>query len=520
MRVLVAEEDLITLTRLTRVLRGFGHEVEAVRDGLSAWKCLGKNPAADVVILNSLLPGRGGLEITADIRSRNSANYTYVILMASDSEKSEAVASLEAGADGHLAIPVTTAELVAQLKAAERILKRETGLRKEIAGLQEQLRSHNIQPMRPAPPPEPVYVETAVPEKPEPRKPESADEREPVDAPLLSEHKPALNPEVGKAPPMAQMQECFDTILRRIHYIAPPAMDNVSEEPMEHTVYSAIVLEDQQLWLDMTMEMTRRVAVALYRALLSEIPHSDAELRDALEEVCNMCQGAWKTDLEDGGLQPLAPGWPTARRTHEIPKISPAQRRNSSSFTLPGPIRVTVVEHVATIVDKSLDEISPGDVLADSLSMPGQKLPLMKRGTALNAKYIARINDRLKPAEKEVLKLRVIEPSPQALFMLRRWPRTSVDASLTLFLRSDGKEKQLQGRIHDVSENGLGATIPEMLDPGQMVILDFSLGADEDFRVEAILRRRHGFRCGFEFLHVPPYVAEKLKQAIKGLMTA
>jgi CheY-like chemotaxis protein len=520
MRVLIAEEDLITLTRLKRVLRGFGHEVEAVRDGLSAWKCLEKSPGADIAILNGLLPAKSGIEIAGELRSRNSAHYTYIILLAPNSQNCEVVAALEAGADGHLVLPVSTAELAAQLKAAERILKRENKLQLEIAGLREQLRSHNIPLSHPEPALEEAPAPAAVPDRPEPPDSKPAGEFGADDAPHPPEHAHSAIPEVGRAPATAQMEACFERILRRIRYVAPPATESAAEEPFDLTVYSAIVLEEQHLWLDLTMEMTRRVAVALYRALLSEVPHSDAEIRDAIEEVCNMCQGAWKTDLENAGLQPLAPGWPTARRSHEIPQTSPSQRLGSSSFTLPGPIRVTVLEQVARVVDKPLDAISPGDVLADSLSVPGQKLPLMKRGTALNARYIERIHDRLKPPEEENIKLRVIEPSSLALFMLRRWPRMSVDALLTLLVRSDGKEKQLRGRIHDISENGLGATIPDMLNPGQTVTLYFGLSGDEEFRIEAILRRRTGFRCGFEFLNVPLPSADRLKQAIKGMVTA
>jgi CheY-like chemotaxis protein len=514
MRVLVAEEDLLTLTRLTRILRGFGHEVEAVRDGMAARKCLEKSPGVDVAILNGLLPGRGGFEVAGELRSRNSARYTYLILLVPNSERSEAVAALEAGADGHLVLPVSTEELAAQLKVAERILKRESGFQKEIAGLQGQLRRHNIQP-EPADTAKEEVAPAAVPEPPPP-KPETVEDFAPEEL-EPPEPQPVMMA-VGRAPRMTQMQACFNTILQRIRYIAPPAKENGTEEPMDLTVYSAIVLEEQHLWLDLTMEMSHRVAQALYRALLSEAPHSDAELRDALEEVCNMCQGAWKMDLESAGLQPLAAGWPTARRAHEIPHCSPAQRLGASSFTLPGPIRVTVLEHAARVLDKPLDAISQGDVLADSLSVPGQKLPLMKRGTALNPKYIMRIQDRLLSPDDN-LTLRVIEPSPLALFMLRRWPRTSVDALLTLSVKIEGKEKQMHGRIHDISENGLGATIAETLHPGQAVTLDFGLGGDEEFRIEAILRRRQGFRCGFEFTSLPSPAMDRLRQAIKGLVS-
>ena len=170
------------------------------------------------------------------------------------------------------------------------------------------------------------------------------------------------------------------------------------------------------------------------------------------------------------------------------------------------------------VVEKSIADITPGEVLMDSLSVPGQKLPLMKRGTALNPRYISRILDRLKPAPEQVVTLRVVEPSPLALFMRRRGPRMTVDALLTVTVKSEGKIKQLFGRLHDLSEHGLGASIPDPLNAGQTVTLDFGLGGgDEDFRLEAILRHRQGFRCGFEFVNVPAQSAERLRQTVKEL---
>jgi CheY-like chemotaxis protein len=516
MRVLVAEQDLITLTRLKRMLQSFGHEVEGVRDGVAAWKFLRKSPGADVAIVNGILPGKTGLEIATDLRAQGLPHYTYVVLLAPNSEKCEVVEAMDAGADGHIVLPVSAAELAAQLKAAERILKREAGFRKQISGLQEQLRTHNIQPN--AIDAATVTEPAEVPEKPEPAEPKVVEEPNPANTVQPPETPPIQLPEVGNRPPIAKMQACFDGILKRIRYVAPPDAGNDSEEPSDFTVYSAVVLEDEHLWLDMTMEMPRRAAVALYRALMSEAPHSDAELRDALEEVCNMCQGAWKTDLENAGLQPVTPGWPTARRTHEIPQCSTSKRLGASGFTLPGPIRITLLEHVAMVVEKSIADITPGEVLMDSLSVPGQKLPLMKRGTALNPRYISRILDRLKPAPEQVVTLRVVEPSPLALFMRRRGPRMTVDALLTVTVKSEGKIKQLFGRLHDLSEHGLGASIPDPLNAGQTVTLDFGLGGgDEDFRLEAILRHRQGFRCGFEFVNVPAQSAERLRQTVKEL---
>jgi hypothetical protein len=248
---------------------------------------------------------------------------------------------------------------------------------------------------------------------------------------------------------------------------------------------------------------------------MAAAPRSDEEQLDALEEVCNLCQGAWKTALARAGLEPIALGLPTARRTHEMPNYPTGKQLGSYTFTLPGPMRVTLLEHVAAVVNKPLTSISPGDVLTDPLVAPGKQLALLRRGTVLNTRYIARIHDLLNPPPEEVFMLRVIEPSPLALFM-RRSPRRTVDESLTVIVRSDGREKRLYGRVHAINKNGLGATIFTTLPLGQTVTLDFDLEG-VGFRIQAIVRNCKESRCGFEFLNVPEKLLPKLKEIVRGL---
>ena len=516
MRAVVAEDSIFNLTRLERILRGCGYEVDAVRDGLAAWKCLEKSAGAAVAILNCNLPGKGGLEITGELRSRSWPHYTYVILLSSQNADDGVLAALDAGADGFLALPVSAERLAAQLKIAERILKRDERFYREIADLQEQLRTHTAQPSPPDP--------DAVPQKPsvpaivptEESEENTAEDPGATNAGEVPKIPVSLLSGTENTELLSQVQACFAKALRRIRYVSDEAVDHVFEEPPDFTVYSALVLEDQKLWLDVKMEMPRHVATAIYRALMSEAPHSDVELCDALEEVCNRCHGIWQQVWESSDLQPITAGWPTARPTHEIPHCSSATQLGHCSFTLPGPIRVTIIEQLASVLDKPLSAVSPGDVLADPLSTVGQKLPLLKRGSVLNAKYISRIRDLLACPPEEEFKLRVIEPSPLALLLRRRTPRRPVESSLTVHTVTEGRERQLFGRVHDISESGLGATVFDALNTGQNVALDFDLSGVE-FRIEAIVRHRQGSRCGFEFLSIPSKSQTKLREIVKCL---
>jgi CheY-like chemotaxis protein len=518
MRVLVGEDDLITLTHVQRILRDLGHEVVAVRDGVAAWKYLAKATAGEVAILHGMLPGKTGLDIVSELHLRNWPHYTYVILLATRHEPCNAIAALEAGADAFLAVPVSPVELAAQLKAAERILKLKDPARKEEAEAAEQPSTPSAKesPSTPQSVPQP----TLTPPPPPPlREPPAAEDAWVFDNDSGESEIPrGLVSGVENELPASQMQVCFEKSLKFIRYTADQNSQDVFQERPEFSVYSALVLEDQNLWLDLRMEMERRVATALYRTLMSEAPTSDVQLGDALEEVCNKGLEVWKRDLESSGLQPMTVVWATARRSHEVPNPPVTQRHVCYSFTLAGPIRVTVFEQAARILDKPLAEIARGDILADPIMATGQKVSLLKRGTILNAKYIARIHELLHPLPEEQFTLRVIEPSPLALFMMRRSARKALDSSLKAVVRTDGKEKQVHGRVRDISENGLGAMIFDPLNPGQTVTLEFGLGGEGEFRIDAIVRHREGSRCGFEFLSSPSPSVQKLKEAVRGLI--
>jgi hypothetical protein len=157
-------------------------------------------------------------------------------------------------------------------------------------------------------------------------------------------------------------------------------------------------------------------------------------------------------------------------------------------------------------------------VLADPLTTPGHNIPLLKRGTTLTTRYIERIRDLLNAPAETALALRIIEPSPLALCMRRRWPRFLVDLPLTILAREGGKENKRYGRLQDISENGAGATLAEVLNVGQTATLGFTLAGETEFLVEAVVRHRSGSRYGFEFLKTSDRCTDKLRQAIRALM--
>ena len=130
MKILVAEDDRVSALKLRRTLEKLGYEAAVVADGNAAWEQV---QAGDVELLISdwMMPEMDGPELCRRIRERPDTFYTYVILLTARSGRDDRLAGLEAGADDFLTKPFDTAELVARLNVARRILS-----------MQQQLRTH------------------------------------------------------------------------------------------------------------------------------------------------------------------------------------------------------------------------------------------------------------------------------------------------------------------------------------------------------------------------------------------
>jgi len=127
MRVLVAEDDIISSSILEKNLLDWGYEVVKARHGAKAWLAL-QDPALRLAILDWMMPGMDGPEICSRIRRRKKYQYTYIILLSAKDRKRDIVAGLSSGADDYMTKPVNYLELRARLRTGQRIIDLEDKL--------------------------------------------------------------------------------------------------------------------------------------------------------------------------------------------------------------------------------------------------------------------------------------------------------------------------------------------------------------------------------------------------------
>lgn len=122
MRVLIAEDDLVSRTLLAKAIKLLGHETETASDGNEAWKKYATN-GADVVLTDWGMPGLDGAELCRRVRETPYPNnpYTYVVFLTAHSTADYRTAAMLGGADDFLTKPLDSDALEARLIAAERV---------------------------------------------------------------------------------------------------------------------------------------------------------------------------------------------------------------------------------------------------------------------------------------------------------------------------------------------------------------------------------------------------------------
>lgn len=140
MRILIADDSIVSRHLLDATLRKWGYEVVVACDGLEAWNALKQDDAPRIAILDWVMPGLTGPEVCKRLREHSkgspSAAYTYLLLLSSKSQREDLIEGLESGADDYLTKPFDQHELKVRLRAGTRIID----LQRELLAAREELR--------------------------------------------------------------------------------------------------------------------------------------------------------------------------------------------------------------------------------------------------------------------------------------------------------------------------------------------------------------------------------------------
>ena len=121
--ILVVDDEPIVVEVIERYLRRDGFRVVTAATGPEAWAAAtSAENRPDLVVLDVMLPGLDGFELTRRLR-QEARLAAPIILLTARGEESDRVGGLGTGADDYVVKPFSPAEVVARVKAQLRRVK-------------------------------------------------------------------------------------------------------------------------------------------------------------------------------------------------------------------------------------------------------------------------------------------------------------------------------------------------------------------------------------------------------------
>ncbi|HRX86816.1 MAG TPA: diguanylate cyclase [Phycisphaerae bacterium] len=129
MRILLVDDEPQCLQDGAKHLIAAGHEVLTAGNAHDAIRLLMEH-GPPILITDWHMPGMTGVQLCRRLRHSETVGFLYVIVLTSRPDTRSLVQAFEAGADDFLTKPVNPSELLARLRAAERIIHLQSDLDK------------------------------------------------------------------------------------------------------------------------------------------------------------------------------------------------------------------------------------------------------------------------------------------------------------------------------------------------------------------------------------------------------
>jgi diguanylate cyclase (GGDEF)-like protein len=126
--VLIVEDDELVLARLQDLVEAAGYGVRTAANAAQALEAL-ENSGASIVVTDFNLPGMDGLDLCRRVRARLRPGYVYIMMLTVRDEETDILAGLDAGADDYVSKRTSSAQFIARLRIAKRVLALEYSLK-------------------------------------------------------------------------------------------------------------------------------------------------------------------------------------------------------------------------------------------------------------------------------------------------------------------------------------------------------------------------------------------------------
>ena len=115
-RILIVDDSELVLAMATDALVEAGYEVLSAQNGLEANSFIFSAHKPDLIILDVMLPMLAGDQKTRLLKEKECSRHIPILLISSKSEEELTRLAVEAGANGFIHKPFTSAEIVTSVR--------------------------------------------------------------------------------------------------------------------------------------------------------------------------------------------------------------------------------------------------------------------------------------------------------------------------------------------------------------------------------------------------------------------
>ena len=124
-KILMVQENTKQIRELVETLTRNGYDIVSLESGNEILK-FAKKELPSMVILDTIMPGKNGMEVCKTLRLQSKFDDTLIIFLATSNDYKEEIKALENGADAFVLKPVKTELLASQINAWFRRLSKES----------------------------------------------------------------------------------------------------------------------------------------------------------------------------------------------------------------------------------------------------------------------------------------------------------------------------------------------------------------------------------------------------------
>lgn len=396
-KILAVDDNPVARAVLQAFLKKSGYEPVIVEDAEAALRTMTGPEAPNIAILDWMMPGMSGTELCAKLRSSTLPLRPYIIMLTSRTTKADIAEGLDAGADEFLGKPFNQVEMLARLRAAQRMVSYEKELQQRIDELESMVERHRL-------------LGDMIAQSKE----QAAKEQETNPSAEGSVEAPA--PDISDKEVEAAIRQAFTNLGWNEVEVRPEFREGPYDQaPL--TAWAGFHVDPAQTWLDFLLECDVSTGNTLFEKSMRRRPLNDKVLLDFMGEILTLVAADAKAELEARGGLVVAPFLSRGIRLGSLGNVLPVSSEKRECFaisTMGLQLHLTLIRRASPKRQKTAGQLNHGDILAEPfLPSEAYQIPLLNRGTLINERYIDRLIS-LAQAEGKPLRLSTIEASPLA----------------------------------------------------------------------------------------------------------